>query len=97
VERERTPLESVGYLVMSVVNILLSGFVLTYLWNWFVVPLDVYQIGIAQALGLTVTARVLAGTAKLSREKKSWETEAWQGILIPLVVWGTAWVIHLFM
>lgn len=44
----------IGGLALIVVLLAVNGFVLSWLWQWFVVPLGVGQISIAQAFGLSL-------------------------------------------
>lgn len=46
--------EVIGAAVLVAINVLLSCLAITLLWLWFVTPLGVPAISLAQALGLTV-------------------------------------------
>ncbi len=40
--------------VLVVVLSVVRGFVLSYLWSWFVAPLGIPEIGIAHAIGISL-------------------------------------------
>lgn len=49
-------------LLLVPVMIVVNGYVLSVMWNWFCVPLGMIQIGAAHALGISVLANhILAG------------------------------------
>lgn len=56
-------------LLLSVLQIVYTGWVITKLWLWFMVPLGVPAIGIAHAIGLGILISLIAGLHFLAREK----------------------------
>ena len=48
-----------GGLALAVVASVLNGWALMHLWDWFVDPLGVRPIGIAQAIGLAMLVRLV--------------------------------------
>ncbi len=46
--------------IMVVVSAVIDGFIISHLWRWFVVPLGVHPIGIAQAVGLDALWRAFS-------------------------------------
>jgi hypothetical protein len=48
-----------GGLALMVIASILNGWALMHLWYWFVYPLGVRPIGIAQAIGLCMLTRML--------------------------------------
>lgn len=45
-------------------GLVFSGYVLTVLWDWFLVPLDVPQIGLAHAIGVRVLISSFKGSQR---------------------------------
>jgi energy-coupling factor transporter transmembrane protein EcfT len=41
-----------GGVALWIAVVILHGWVLTYLWKWFIVPLGVVKIGVAWAIGV---------------------------------------------
>ena len=96
----------IGKSLMAVVTIvggwLLSGWVLTILWGWFIVPtFRQPQLGIAPALGVALIVRYLTRQNIDIVEPERTTTERWirtaVGLLLPLTWLGMGWVVHLFM
>lgn len=48
-----------GILAFAVALVALNGLMLSYLWQWFVVPLGVRAIGVPQAIGIAIIVSVL--------------------------------------
>lgn len=85
-------------IVMTVPNMLLSGWLLTYVWQWFAVgPLGAPPIGIADGLG--IGALVGWFTAHFKRNDYS-EDDALATFLRPLALtgflFGYSAIIHAF-
>lgn len=91
-------------LLMIPVGILLKGFVLCQTWAWFMVPLGVVAIGQAHAYGLATMATLFIYTGSHSANNDS-EKSMGHAVLkafgtlivVPLVVWGVAWICHMYM
>lgn len=81
----------------------LRGFVLASLWGWFVVPLGVPALGIAQAIGISLIVSLFL--AHLARDKSDDEGEGWKrlgltmvrALSITLLSWGAGAIVHGFM
>lgn len=58
------------YLLLGPVAVIWRGYVLSVLWAWFMVPLGMRPIGIALAIGLSLVASLLTGTAFLDTSKE---------------------------
>ena len=52
-----------GIAAMVALSTILSGWVLTILWAWFVVPFGIQQIGIAHGIGICFVGRLIMGSA----------------------------------
>lgn len=48
-----------GIFALLAVAVALNGFMLSYMWEWFVVPLGVRSIGVVQAVGIAITVSIL--------------------------------------
>lgn len=48
-----------GVFLLLAIAVALNGFMLSFMWEWFVVPLGVPSIGIAQAIGIAIIVSVL--------------------------------------
>lgn len=59
----------VGFVGLIVAMGLVRGFVLSYLWAWFIVPLGAPQIGIAHAIGLSLLVGMFTSNLKRDDEK----------------------------
>jgi hypothetical protein len=74
---------------------LFHAWVLTYLWEWFVVPLEVVQIDIWQAFGLTLIAHLLAHEGHPEKDISGFKL-ALNNVLAPLIILFFGWVVHTF-
>lgn len=90
-----------GLVGLIVIDALIRGFVLSYLWLWFVVPLGVSEIGIAHAIGLaTVVGMLTTNTSSSSDDSK--DTSGIIGTVIghllgPFLVLLIGYIVHSFM
>ncbi len=80
-----------------------SGYVLSIMWGWFVVPIfHLPQLQIAVAIGLSIIVRMLTYDPQESDKKKSDTEDAivssfcWS-FLYPLLTLGVSYVVHLFV
>ena len=83
---------------------MLKGYVISQLWTWFLVPLDIPAIGIAQALGLAVLSSLfLLGTQK---ENKDDPDATFTAIMVGkllgytgayLFCWATGYIFYCYM
>lgn len=92
-----------GIAVIIAVSTVLSGYVLAILWGWFVVPLGLAQIGIAHAIGICATVRlIIGGVPQRPQDPKQEAIErlATSCLLMlgfPLLSWLIGWIAHSFM
>lgn len=93
-----------GIAVILAISTILSGWVLTLLWAWFVVPLGIAQIGIAHGIGICATGRLIIGGVP-SRSDKDKPTDPIERlghsiiVLIgfPLFALLIGWLAQMFM
>lgn len=92
-------------LVFGLVNAFLRGWVLTQLWSWFLVPLGLPSVSLAQAIGIGLTIQLIAGLADIPRTKAPEDLKtpgriiafhAMQGFAITAVALQVGWLLHQF-
>jgi len=89
-------------LVSVILGSILNGWVLSVLWAWFVMhQFHVAPIGVVQAMGIAMTARMFLPSSSTKTEEKSL-SEALANlvgttVLGPLMVLGTAWILKAFL
>lgn len=89
--------------VLVVAGGILRGFVLAVMWGWFIQPLGVPAIDVAQAIGIALIAAFLfQGKGATDDSNGGGFGEAFVGalataILSPLFLLVLGWFIHLFM
>jgi len=82
--------------VLLIIAILINGFVLKYLWGWFMVPLGIVQIGIAHAIGITVIVGYL--TQRDSKVNMDGFIERLVSVAIAsLLILLIGYIVHSFM
>jgi len=85
----------IGILVLGIINIFLYGFVLSVLWEWFIVSeFGVKTISIQNAAGITLIINLLTSKADQIRNKDTTEIML-MGYLIPVFALGIGWIITL--
>ena len=91
-------------LLFTVLGVLWRGYVLSFLWGWFMVPLGVRPIGVAASIGLSVLVGMLAkeGLKGSDLAHKVSDTDSWilwagNSFLWPLFSLGMGWICHLLM
>jgi len=95
-------------LLMVPVRMVVSGFVLTRLWAWFVVPiLSVRELSIAAAIGISLTVQLVLLSGSSSNGKWEFEEEAntfgtqiVKPIFLalgPLIFLAVGWIVQLFL
>jgi hypothetical protein len=78
-------------------GILLSGWTITVLWDWFVVTtFKLAPLTIAQGLGLSLVLGYFTHQSQYNKEQTAGEVFA-QCFTKPLVFLALGWIIHLFI
>lgn len=86
-------------IVVGPLLFLLQGWSISTLWNWFIAPLGAPEIGIATALGISLTAGVLRfkGTRNDDNVSRKERLERVVGyFLVPVIAVGIGWVVLQF-
>lgn len=94
-----------GIAVILAISTILSGWVLTILWAWFVVPLGIAQIGIAHGIGICATGRLMIGSRAGSQSDADKTKDPIErltqsiGVLLgyPLILLLIGWLAQMFM
>lgn len=93
----------VSVIVLSVVlGIPLSGWVLSVMWGWFVVPVfHLPDLTVWQAVGLSCIVAFLKSSSNNDNKTKT-EVEIISNLLVaaffsPLLALGFAWIVHSLM
>ena len=88
-------------LLVVPVTALWSGYVLSVMWAWFIVPLGAVSIGVWHAFGISVLVDLL--TFKQPQEKVDDSKRPSPGVriatslFVPLIVLGFGWAAHAMM
>jgi len=87
----------VGLIALIPFSIMYNGFVLSYLWTWFLVPLGLPAIGIAHSIGImSIKGFMFAKYVKANSEDTI--TNLVFAVLAPTTSLGFGYMIHsLFM
>lgn len=89
-------LQGIGYVVLYICGLLFGAWAVMLMWQWFIVPLGLPQIGVAQALGVDLLVTYLC----YPRRKKG--DNSWLELILGAYsevafVLGASWIIHLFV
>lgn len=89
-------------IVVFTLSILLSGFTVSTLWGWFVVPLGMQAIGVAHGVGLSVFISYFGLNGyqmwvKKQTDKRSEIAKTAYAFSIPATSLFIGWVVTLFM
>lgn len=92
---------AVLYLAMTAFGLLFNGWVLSVLWEWFVTPFGVRDIGVLWACGLVLLAATVIPGSKASDVMKESDGETIMNyvfgtFLVPLLCLVLGWFVHLF-
>lgn len=89
--------------LLGIIAIIIRGFAMVDLWEWFIMPLSTTlpELGFWHALGVTLFLNYATFSlpSKISEERDV-EEEALRAvalILMPLLVWGVGAIYHSFM
>lgn len=83
-------------LALLVVSCIFNGIALSWLWFWFITPLGVSSIGVAQAIGICTLTRVLTDN-NAEQAKVDFSAIVGKMLFLPFLVLFMGWIIHIFM
>lgn len=86
----------IGVFAAVVLLGLLRGFVLTYLWQWFVVPFGAPEIRVIHAWGISILIAFLTYELNENVDSKPSERFA-KSLLASLMVFFVGWILSHFM
>lgn len=94
--------EIVGVPALLSLSAILNGWVLTYLWLWFVTPLGLPSLSIAHAIGISCVISFLTYQyIERPKEKEPLQSQISTLVTVcvfrPLIVLGFGWIIHFFV
>ena len=87
-------------IVFGIPSMILKGFVITFLWKWFIVPLGVTEVGLVHAIGIGCIITFLTYSItniKWDKNDSDKIKEIIAMYFVPLIFWGLGYVINLFM
>lgn len=89
-----------GFLILLpavVISTAWSGYVLSILWGWFVVPVfHLPGLSIAQAVGLAIVVGMVTRDLNVKREEQDAMSAFAVPLLYNLLMLGIGWVVHQF-
>lgn len=91
-----TSMAVVGIALAAILSAVWSGYVLTVLWGWFIVPFGLPALSISWAFGLILVVSLLRSPARKPREDETWHVLACY-TLGPLFALLFGWIAHSFM
>lgn len=85
--------------VLVAISGILGAWTFSLLWGWYIAPvLGVARIGIAQALGIMLTASLINSTLSGERSKNCPDLERYLRLLIFIVLTlASGWFVHFFI
>ena len=88
--------KALSALLAAIIACPLRGYVLAKAWGWFLVPVGLRPVGIAQAFGISILFALVAPSPSNQKDQSVGEAIA-ISLLLPLVGWFAASVAHWFM
>lgn len=91
-----------GLFGVAIIGMLINGWTLTILWEWFIVPFGLPQLSLVQAVGIAMVVGYLTYHYQEEPKDKAEPMERVGrslGFTVarPIFVLGFGWLIHLFM
>lgn len=87
----------VGVSGIIALGVILGGYVFSWLWLWFAVPLGAKPIGVALSIGIVLLVRTAVLDNRNAKESKEPIDAIIEQIVISLLVLGMGYIIHLFV
>ena len=85
-------------LILAIPGMLLRGWVITYLWKWFMVPLGIVDISLPHAIGISVIISFLI--SNVIKKDQTKEEQIYGLVLMflwPLIALGLGWIVNCWM
>lgn len=87
----------IAVLISIPVTAIWRGYVLTMMWAWFVMPLGVRALGVAQAIGLAMIVGFLTHQRRPNDPTHTLMDAVVAAFLTPAIALGLGWVVQAFM
>jgi len=84
-------------LAIAVPTVMWSGYVLSVMWGWFLVPLGAPEIGVAHAIGIAGLVAMIAKNSNVSKDDESFIGMLSWVFCKPLITLAGGWVAKMFM
>ena len=93
--KNKTPTVILFVFSLFILSIVIRGYVLAVMWEWFVLPVTYFaELNIPQAIGLSVLVAMMTKDLNVKKEKIP-PAERWgQMVLGPFVLLGIGWILH---
>jgi len=90
------------FLILAFLSALWSGYALSVLWGWFMVPaFSLPPLSIGYAIGVAMVVSYLTQPVKLDDHKKDWKENLINGVTVaalrPAISLLLGWVVTLFL
>lgn len=88
------------WIAMLPICILMRGVLIHSCWQWFIIPLGAIEVGYVHSYGIAITAQIMGSNPSSPSASKTFGAKVMALLLFPvamLLVWGIAFVIHLWM
>lgn len=86
--------------ILTIFGSVLQGFYASKMWTWFVVPLGVSNISVAQAMGITMACSIMISSGVVKKKIKNGEDlcgYAFEAVIAMTIIFGIAAIINCFM
>jgi hypothetical protein len=96
-EIEKGILSFIGCVTLTILNIVLHGYVFSLLWKWFVVGFGVPAISITQAIGLSLLVFAICPVSDSNVKDRKFMDLLAGSFGKAFMALGIGYIVHLFM
>lgn len=90
--------KAIGYIALGTLITVLKGYVFKAMWAWFVVPtFGAPVISVPVAIGLAYIVGLLTADVTLQREEGKELVNLISALVVVLMFWGCAAIVHQFV
>jgi hypothetical protein len=87
-----------GCIILGLLIAIMRGWVLTYLWQWFIVPFGLPEISILHAWGFAILIGMLTSPVNLKEDTQKTDlNKTIIALIAPLISLGVGYLIHINM
>lgn len=95
----------VAYLGLTVISVIVDGWALSKIWNWFIPPIfNLPFLTLMQSVGVAMVLQLFTRTNKTAKDKDETDFTGWQRFLYvgisntitPVLSVGIAWIVLQF-